>query len=89
MIVIVGKSGCPRCDQAKQVCSMNGVPYEYKVIHQDVQIEQLEEIAGGRVSSVPQIYISEDGLNAYIGGYNDLANFLVKTKFEPSASQVL
>lgn len=72
MIVIVGKPNCPRCDMAKQLCRMKGEAFDYKQVFQHIQLEELEQIVGGKVQSVPQIYLSEDGLNTYIGGYEEL-----------------
>lgn len=75
-VVIVGKENCTFCTQAIQVCRQRGIQFAYKKIHEDITLEQVEVIAGGKVSSVPQIYISEDGLNTYIGGFTDFRAYL-------------
>lgn len=87
-VVIVGKSGCPRCDQAKQLCDMNEISFEYKKIHEDIQLEELEQIVGGRVSSVPQIYISEHGLNTYIGGYIEFDKYVKANSFSEDDTEL-
>lgn len=71
IVVIVGNVGCGRCTHATQICESKGIPYTYKTIHKDITAEALEMIAGGRVSSVPQVFISEDGLNTYLGGFKE------------------
>lgn len=76
MIVIVGKPNCPRCDMAKQLCRSKETEFEYKEVFKDIQIEEIEILSGNRVQSVPQIYASKDGLNTYIGSYNELKEYL-------------
>lgn len=76
MIVIVGKPNCQRCDMAKQLCRTKEVQFEYKEVFKDIQIEEIETLAGNRVQSVPQIYATEDDLNTYIGSYNELKEYL-------------
>lgn len=75
-LVIVGKVGCANCEKAKNICHAKKIPYEYKKVHEGIQIEELEQIAGGRVSSVPQIYVSEQGLNTYIGGFKEFEAYI-------------
>ena len=74
-VVIVGNTGCGRCTQAIQVCESKGIPYVYKKIHDDITVEALELIVGGRVASVPQVFISEDGLNTYLGGFKEFQTY--------------
>lgn len=75
-LVIVGKSGCTHCDMAKRLCESQGFGYTYKTIHEDVSVQQLEEIAGGAVRTVPQIYIEEQGLYTYIGGFTEFRQYV-------------
>lgn len=69
---IYGKPGCPNCDKAKMLCMTKGIPFEYKQVGIDIDIDQLQEMAQTPVRSVPQIFISADGMTEYVGGYNDL-----------------
>lgn len=72
--IIYGKPGCPNCDKAKMLCTTKGIAYDYKQVGIDIQVEQLQEMAGGPVRSVPQIFLMEDGLAEYVGGYTDLVS---------------
>lgn len=72
-VVIYGKPGCVNCDKAKILCTTKGVDFDYKVVGSDVQTEQLEEMVGGPVRSVPQIFIMQgDGFAEYVGGFDQL-----------------
>lgn len=67
MIEIFGKTQCPFCDKAKQLCERENYTYEYKMLDEDFTREELfEQFPGAR--TFPQIRI--DG-NA-IGGYTEL-----------------
>lgn len=88
-VVIVGRENCTFCKQAVQTCNQKGIPFSYKTIHDDIALEQVEIIAGGKVSSVPQIYISEDGLNTYIGGFSDFRKYLETNVSLTETRQVL
>ena len=67
MIEIYGKTQCPFCDKAKQLCERENYAYEYKMLDEDFTREELfEQFPGAR--TFPQIRV--DG-NA-IGGYTEL-----------------
>ncbi len=88
-VVIVGKENCTFCIQAVQTCERKGIPFSYKKIHEDITLEQVEVIANNKVSSVPQIYISEDGLNTYIGGFTDFRKYLETNETLTESRQVI
>ena len=67
MIEIYGKTQCPFCDKAKQLCERENYTFEYKMLDADFTREELfEEFPGAR--TFPQIRI--DG--TAIGGYTEL-----------------
>lgn len=67
MIEIYGKTMCPFCDKAKNLCQAEGFEYTYKQLDVDFTREELfEQFPGAR--TFPQIRI--DGKN--IGGYDEL-----------------
>lgn len=67
MIEIFGKTQCPFCDKAKQLCEANGYAYEYKQLDEDFTREELfEQFPGAR--TFPQIRIDDQN----IGGYTEL-----------------
>jgi glutaredoxin len=76
--LIYGKNGCPSCVNAKNLCIQNSLEYDYKIVGSDIQKEQLEEMAQRPLRTVPQIFLSSDGMTQYIGGYEDFYNHLIK-----------
>jgi glutaredoxin len=67
MIIIYGKTQCPYCDMAKNMCEQKGIDYEYKQLGTDFdRNEMLETFPGAR--TFPQIIV--DGNK--IGGYTEL-----------------
>ena len=68
MIEIYGKTQCPFCDKAKQLCEREGLDFVYKQLDKDFTREELFEVFPG-ARTFPQIRM--DGEN--IGGYTELA----------------
>ena len=71
-VQIYGTPTCGFCTQAKQLCEKNNVEYDYKTVGPDITVEQLTEMVGSPVRTVPQIFITQDGFSEYVGGYNEL-----------------
>lgn len=71
-VVIYGKPGCKYCNDAKQICESNGIDYQYSTVGVDISKDQLLEKVGNPITTVPQIFIVEDGLHEYVGGYDQL-----------------
>ena len=70
--LIYGRPGCTFCEKAKVLCKMKGIDFDYKLVGDDIQKEQLEEMVGTKISSVPQIFLTAEGMSEYIGGYTQL-----------------
>lgn len=70
--ILYGKKDCPFCQMAREELSLRGIQYEY------VDLQEIgktaAEVTGRQVKTVPQIYIEGN----YIGGYEDLMEFLDK-----------
>ena len=67
MIIIYGKTQCPYCDMAKNLCEQKGLDFEYKQLGIDFdRDEMLSTFPGAR--TFPQIIL--DGQK--IGGYTEL-----------------
>lgn len=65
-IEIWGKEACPYCDQAKQLCEANQLPYTYKQLGVDFTREEVfEEFPEAR--TFPQIKVN----GVSIGGYKE------------------
>lgn len=69
---IYGRPGCTFCIQAKALAANHGIEVDYKIVGEDILKEQLEEMIGHSIKSVPQIFINADGFNEYVGGYTEL-----------------
>lgn len=74
-VTIYGMSSCAGCEAAKLLCKTNSVDYDYKIVGQDIMKEQLSEMVGFPIRSVPQIFITNDGFSQYIGGFEQLSSF--------------
>jgi len=75
MIVIYGKTQCPYCDMAKQLCEQKGFEYEYKQLGTDFdRDEMLSTFPGAR--TFPQIIV--DGEK--IGGYDALQRYEINSR---------
>lgn len=75
MIVIYGKTQCPYCDMAKNLCEQKGFEYEYKQLGTDFdRDEMLSTFPGAR--TFPQIII--DGEK--IGGYDALQRYEINSR---------
>lgn len=75
-VKIYGTPQCSYCTQAKQLCKSNNVDYEYKTVGYELTVEQLQEMVGHPVKTVPQIFITEGGFSEYIGGFDQLKDRL-------------
>ena len=67
MIEIYGKTQCPFCDKAKQLCEREGLDFVYKQLDEDFTREELFEVFPG-ARTFPEIRM--DGEN--IGGFTEL-----------------
>ena len=76
MIEIFGKTQCPFCDKAKNLCEQKGLDYTYNQLGTDFTREELfEEFPTAR--TFPQIRVREtENTLTYIGGYDQLAEYV-------------
>lgn len=65
---IYGTSNCSYCDQAKQLCENNSLPYSFTNIEDDKEkmFELFDMI--GPFKTVPQIFVDDE----YVGGFKEL-----------------
>lgn len=75
-VIIYGLHSCKYCVAAKELCENRKIQYDYKEVKRDITVEQLREMVGASVKTVPQIFIMEDGFAEYVGGYAELAQKL-------------
>lgn len=78
MIEIYGKTQCPYCDKAKQLCERNGFEFSYKQLGTDFTRDELfEEFPTAR--TFPQIRVREtENTWTYVGGYDQLVDWTEK-----------
>lgn len=87
--VIYGKPTCVYCTKAKQLLDKHNRAYIYREVGGQTTKEQLEILVGTPVKTVPQIFVSEDGISQYIGGYTDLVEYLKTTLLKKETSTLL
>lgn len=75
---IYGTPQCNFCSKAKQFCESHNIKYEYITLDSKQKVEQLQEMVGKPVKTVPQIFINDDGFDEYVGGYEELRNKIKK-----------
>lgn len=86
---IYGKPTCGYCTKAKQLLDEYNRTYIYREVGGQVTKEQLEVLVGAPVKTVPQIFVSEDGISRYIGGYTELVEYLKNTPLKKDAVTLL
>ncbi len=74
-VTIFGKTACSSCIQAKQLCELKNVEYEYQELGKDYDITQFYNLVPRSHKSFPAILI--DG--KYIGGLVELKEVLATT----------
>lgn len=72
MIIIYGKDGCSDCAKAKMLCDMQSRKYSYKLLDKDYSAQELNNLVGHEVRSLPQIFKLEDNKQTHLGGYSEL-----------------
>ena len=73
MIVVYSKPNCAYCEKAKYLLKNLGLDYEEKVVSKDLSIEELFEVLGKQVRTIPQIVMNDK----HIGGYNELKEHFI------------
>lgn len=72
-VTIYGKTDCPNCVRAKELCTAKGIEFEYiDFVKTGMTRDQLGEIMQTPVSTVPQIVV--DGKP--VGGFVQFAQLL-------------
>lgn len=70
--IVYGTPNCKYCNMSKTLLEMNSIPFQYKEVGGDITKEQLEEMVGSQVRTVPQIFKMSGGFAEYIGGFEEL-----------------
>ena len=76
MYTIYSKPSCSYCLQARDLLTMEQLPFEYKNLGTHYSLDELMTLAPN-AKSFPQIFVvDENGNKDLIGGYNDLVEYL-------------
>ena len=76
MYTIYSKPSCSYCLQAKQLLETKQLPFVYKQLGADYDLDELMKLAPN-TKSFPQIFIvDENGDKELIGGFNNLVEYL-------------
>ena len=70
-IVIYGKASCDFCKNAKKVCEIRGIDYEYKQLGVDYELPELQNKVP-LLKTFPAVFVNGN----WIGGYEDLIKML-------------
>ena len=68
-VEIYGAEWCTFCKQAVQLCETRDIQYDYIDIDDTANLRNLEERIGGKVRTVPQIFLDDQLVP---GGYTGL-----------------
>ena len=73
-IELYTKTLCLYCSKAKQYLTAHKLPYTELLFDDDSQRQVMYDELGlvGNQRTVPQIFVSKDGVRTRIGGYSDL-----------------
>mgnify|MGYP001181341780 FL=1 len=74
MIKIYGTKTCSYCTRAKDLCSVNNIPFIEINISENEEAKQM--LLENNYKTVPQIWDDEH----YVGGYTDLVQYVSKQK---------
>lgn len=73
-VEIYGAEWCGPCKQAKMLCETKSIDYDYIDVDDSANMRILEERVGGKVRSVPQIFINGQLIpSGFIGLKQELA----------------
>lgn len=75
-VEIYGAEWCGYCKSAVSLCEMKSIPYDYIDIDDTSNMRTLEERVGGKIRTVPQIFV--DGRHIP-GGFTGLQQELTKS----------
>lgn len=73
-VEIYGANWCSSCKQAVSLCETQSIQYDYIDVDDESNLEKLEVKIGGKVRSVPQIFVNGIHLpNGFMGLKQELA----------------
>ena len=78
---IFGASWCIYCKDAVKLCETNSIQFSYIDVDDADNLNVLEEKMGGKVKSVPQIFLDDQYVpGGFLGLKRELAKYLLESK---------
>jgi len=77
--IIIGTTTCPYCVSAKRLAEEQNIDYDYKIIGQNISMEEAIELVGKPFRTVPQILVDEK----HVGGFEDFNKFIHNKNINP------
>ena len=80
--VIYSTPTCPYCTKAKTLLKSKNIPYTEFTVGVNATKPEIElkisALTGSetKIRTVPQIFITDDGTEKYVGGFDQLSKFL-------------
>lgn len=72
-VTIYGRTSCGFCTGARRLCETRGLEYEWvDMVSQGLDKDDLSEIAGVAVHTVPQIFVGQ----RHVGGFDEFSQYL-------------
>ena len=72
-VTIYGRTSCGFCTGARRLCEVRNLPHEWvDMVEQGLSKEDLAELTGGPVRTVPQIFVDGE----HIGGFDEFSDYV-------------
>ncbi len=72
-VTIYGRTSCGFCTGARRLCELRNLDHEWvDMVSEGMDKEDLSEIVGSPVRTVPQIFVGD----RHIGGFDEFSQFL-------------
>lgn len=72
-IKIYGKPGCFYCDEAKKLCSINGLSYDWNDINEGDNKKEMF-VLYPEAKTVPQIFVN----GKHVGGFDNFKEYVIE-----------
>lgn len=73
-VEIYGTEWCTYCKQAVKLCETKGVSFDYIDVDDTSNLKSLEERVGGKIRSVPQIFVNGEHIASGFKGLQQELN---------------
>lgn len=82
-VTIYGRENCTFCQRSKELCDQYSIPYQYiNIRERGIGVNELSEICGEEVTTVPQIFINGIYHPGGFTSFNDLIRSKIQEEIE-------